>query len=178
MVQFGAGLPGGVGGGGSGGRNQLFRTIRSSSRFNLRNALLLLVAFFVVRNFLKNDYRREEMQFLRDSGMTEEQIERHIPKTAAERKKYVEEKSNDLEQMKKDIAYLLKEVEELKKGQGSSKEEKPDAGRGETLKSMDTRHEEKRRKKEEQLLKDHPNFKPSKRLKDSLAELESEAKTE
>ena len=118
------------------------------------------------------------MQYLRDSGMTEEQIERHIPKTAAERKKYVEEKSNDLERMKEDIAYLLKEVEDLKKERGSSKEERPDDGRGETLKSMDLRHEEKRRKKEEQLLKDHPNFKPSKRLKDSLAELESETKTE
>ena len=101
--------------------------------------------------------------------MTEEQIERYIPKTAAERKKYVEAKANDLEQMKKDIAYLLNEVSEMKAGRGMTTDhEKHGGGRDETLSVMDNVHAEKRRQKEEQLLKDHPNFKPSKRLRGKM----------
>lgn len=158
---------------GNGRSNQLFRIIRSP-RFNFKNILFALAFFFVIRNLLKNDYRQEEVKYLRDSGMDEEQIERYVPKTVAERKKNKDEREHDLEKMKKDITYLLKEVEELKGGQTSSKY---DDGRGKTLKSMDIIHEEKRRKKEEQLLNDHPNFKRSKRLKDSLTE-EGETKIE
>jgi hypothetical protein len=100
--------------------------------------------------------------------MTDEQIERYIPKTAAERKKYVEAKTNDLEQMKKDIAFLLNEVTEMKAGWGraTNHERQDSGGRDETLVVMDNVHAEKRRQKEEQLLKNHPNFKPSKRLRD------------
>jgi hypothetical protein len=173
MNRFGVQVP--TPGGNGRFNNHFSRTILRSPKFNLRNALILLTSVFVIRNFLKNDYRRDEIKYLRDSGMNEEQIERYIPKTAVERKAYVEERANDLERMKKDIAYLLKEVEELKCGQrhGSSN----DNGRGDTLKSMDSIHEEKRRIKEEQLLIDHPNFKPSKRLKDSLIK-DGETKTE
>ena len=172
MVQFGGGLS--SGGSASGGRNQPFRTLRSP-RFNLRNVLLLLVTFFVLRNLLKNDYRKEEIQYLRDSGMAEKQIQQYIdiPKTVVE-----QEKNDELEKIKNDIAYLLKEVEQLKAGGRFSEENKPDTGRGGSLTSMDRMHEEKRRMKEEQLIKDHPNFKPSKRLQDSLPELQREPKME
>jgi hypothetical protein len=98
--------------------------------------------------------------------MTEEEIERRIPKTAAERKKYVESKAKDLEQMKKDISYLLNEVSELK----TTNHRNHGDGRDETLKTMDQLHSEKRRQKEEQLLQDHPNFKPGKRLRDTIDE--------
>ena len=155
MVQFG-GTPPSVANI-NGGRNRIFRTIRTL-KFNWQNAILVLVVFFVLRNLLKNDYRQEEMQYLRNSGMSEEQIERYIPKALAERKE-----SGGLEQMKKDIEYLLKEVEELKAARESSKEDVLHAERGETLKSMDQIHQEKRRRNQEQLLKDHPDFKPSKR---------------
>ena len=97
--------------------------------------------------------------------MTEEQIQRYIPKTAVE-----QERIDEFKKMKDDIAYLLKEVEELKAARKSLEQKKPDTGRDEPLISMDEMHEKKRRMKEEQLLKDHPNFKPSKRLKDSLTE--------
>ena len=90
--------------------------------------------------------------------MEEEEIENYIPKTAVERKKYAEEQMNDVVRMKQDIIYLLKEVEDLKAGRDSEREN--------TLKSMDKLHEEKRRNNEKQLLKDYPNFKPSKRLSD------------
>ena len=157
MVQYGGGLP-------SGGRNYPFRTMRPP-RLNSRNVLLLLVAFFVLRNLLRNDYQKEEIQYLRDSGVPEEQIKRYIPKTTAE-----QGKNDDLQKMKDEIAFLLKEVEELKAGQVSSHHKVSDSGRGESLLSVDRMHEEKRRKKEEQLLKEHPDFKPSKRLRDSLTD--------
>jgi len=100
--------------------------------------------------------------------MSEEQIERYIPKTAEERKKYVQDKANDVEKMKKDIAYLLNEVAELKAG-GVTNEHDSDE-RKEVLKSMDMVHERKRHDREEQLLKEHPDFKPGKRLKDMTEE--------
>ena len=155
----------------------------SLSNPNGRKFILGLVVFFLLRNILRNDYRAEEKAYLRQSGMTDEQIDRFIPKTAAERKKYVEDKKNDVEQMKKDIAFLLSEVSELKatstsshsKVVDSSREsndntdggivDKSHAGRGAGLLAMDSFHEEKRRQHEEQLLKEHPNFKPSKRIK-------------
>ena len=137
--------------------NQLRRTLRSP-RFNVRNIFLGLAFFFVVRNLLRNDYRQEEIKYLRQHGMEEEEIENYIPKTAVERKKYAEEQMNDVVRMKQDIIYLMKEVEDLKAGRDSEREN--------TLKSMDKLHEEKRRNNEKQLLKDYPNFKPSKRLSD------------
>ena len=101
--------------------------------------------------------------------MTVEQIERYIPKIDAE-----QDKNDEFKKMKEDIAYLLKEVEELKVDQGLPNEIPPETGRSESLRSIDRMHEEKRKTKEEQLLKDHPNFKPSKRLQDSLTELQRE----
>ena len=103
--------------------------------------------------------------------MTEEQIHRYIPKTAVE-----QETIDDLKKMKDDIAYLLKEVEDLKAGRSSPEQKGHGTKRGESLISIDKMHEEKRRMKEEQLLRDHPNFKPSKRLKDSLTEVQGEPK--
>ena len=166
MVQYGGGLPTG----GSGGRNQRFRSL-SSPRFNLRNVLLLLVVIFVLRNLLQNDYRSEEIQYLRESGITEEQIERIVPKIASGR-----ERNDELEKMKKDIEYLMKEVENLKVGEGSLHGKTSVSDREGSLRSMDHLHEEKRRMNEEQLLRDHPDFKPSKRLKDSLG-LQHETKS-
>jgi hypothetical protein len=160
--------------GGTGGRRRSqFPALLQNPpvQLNLRNVLLGLAVLFILRNFLRNDYRKEEIQYLRASGMTEEQIERYIPKTAAERRKYVEAKANDLEQMKKDIAYLLNEVSEIKAGAGMANNSHLHGdGRDESLSNMDKVHAEKRRHKEEQLLKDHPNFKPGKRLRDTMAE--------
>jgi DNA-binding transcriptional MerR regulator len=170
MVQFGGGLP--SGGSMSGGRNQAFRFMRLS-RFNMRNVFLLLLTFLVLRNLLQNDYQKEEIKYLRNSGMSEEQIQRYIPKTAVEH-----EQDDELENMKRDIAYLLKEVENLKARLRSSEEKAHEIERNESLRTIDGMHEEKRRKKEEQLLKDHPNFKPSKRLNDLMLQPQHESKME
>eukprot|EP00529_Nitzschia_sp_RCC80_P036719 CAMPEP_0113469434 /NCGR_PEP_ID=MMETSP0014_2-20120614/15899_1 /TAXON_ID=2857 /ORGANISM="Nitzschia sp." /LENGTH=193 /DNA_ID=CAMNT_0000361915 /DNA_START=203 /DNA_END=784 /DNA_ORIENTATION=+ /assembly_acc=CAM_ASM_000159 len=179
----------GGGGGHASSSRGAFTAAASLSRFfspsnrNARNVILGLVVFFLLRNILRNDYRAEEKAYLRQSGMTDEQIERYIPKTATERKKYVEDKKNDFEKMKNDIAFLLSEVAELKASSSSSHSsgadtsrdnidngdggsvDKSHAGRGAALSAMDSFHEEKRRQHEEQLLKEHPNFKPSKRIK-------------
>jgi hypothetical protein len=172
----------------SGILNMLLTRFFSPSSRNIRNILFGLILFFLLRNILRNDYRAEEKAYLRESGMTEEQIERYIPKTAAERKKYVENKKNDFDTMKNDIAYLLSEVAELKAsaanvGSGGSKGsvedggggDKSHIGRGAPLKAMDSLHEQKRKKHEEQLLKEHPNFKPSKRLRDSVGSKDGDA---
>lgn len=99
--------------------------------------------------------------------MTDEQIKRYVPETA------LGQAGNDeLKEMKEDIASLKKEIEKLKAGRLSSEQQNHDSGRGEPLISVDKMHEEKRKRREEQLLRDHPNFKPSKRLKDSLVEKE------
>lgn len=159
--------PGGAGGTGT---IQFSAMVQNTfMRFNIRNVVLGLAVFFILRNFMQNDYRKEEIQYLRDSGMTEEQIERYIPKTADERKKFVEGKANDLEQMKKDITFLLNEVSELKLSKGTTAtHQNLGDGRDETFKDMNRVHAEKRREKEEQLLKENPNFKPSKRLRDTM----------
>ncbi len=154
MVQYGGGLP-------SGGRNHPFRTIRPP-RLNLRNLLLLLIAFFVLRNLLRNDYQKEGIQYLRDSKAETQQ---RVPQTAL-----IQGKDEELRKMKEDIAYLLKELEELKTNQASSKHKTSDSGRGASLTSMDELHEEKRKMKEAQLLKENPDFKPSKRLKNRFTE--------
>lgn len=64
----------------------------SPANRNLRNVVLGLILVFILRNILRHDYRREEMTYLRESGMTDGQIERYIPKTKSERKEYVEDR--------------------------------------------------------------------------------------
>ena len=105
--------------------------------------------------------------------MSEEQIEQLIPGIAVGH-----EESDELQNIKKDIAYLMKEIEELKAGREPSKENSSDHGLGESLRSMDGIHEKKRKMKEEQLLKDHPDFKPSKRLRDTISGQQHEQKIE
>jgi hypothetical protein len=151
---------------------------------NLRNVLLFLSAFFVMRNLLRRDYREEEISYLRESGMSPEQIHRFIPRTAEEQKRYAESKTNDFEKMKKDIAYLLNEVAELKMQQNQSGGEQrnghsqqppaedhaSDNEREGVLKAMDEKHLQKRREQEDELLKNNPDFHASKRIKDMTEE--------
>jgi hypothetical protein len=170
---------------------RLFGNNNSSRPFSPRNVLLFLAAFFVMRNLLRRDYRQEEIQYLRESGMKEEQIHRFIPRTAAEQRKYAQDKTNDVEKMKRDIAYLLNEVAELKtrsmdqQQQQQSQQQQPKQNgdevspkqpsqniseREESLKNMDKIHAEKRQQQEEELLKSNPDFHASKRLKDMTEE--------
>jgi len=162
MVQFGGMIPRSN----HGGRYPFFRTLRLSG-FKLRNIFLSLAAFFVVRNLIKFVRVHEQSQYLRDSGVPKEDMKQYVATTALER-----EKDKELEKLKKDVAYLMKEVEELKLGRSPSRDNPPDDGRAESFRDIDRVHEQKRKMHEEQLLKDHPNFKPSKRLKDFLEEPE------
>jgi hypothetical protein len=131
-------------------------------KVNIRNVALALIGIFILRNILRNDYRSEQIKYLKDSGTTQDEIARFIPKTPEERQQYVNDKSNDTERMKKDIAYLLQEVNDLKahlRPKGSQ------GGRDSGLLEMDHLHQEKRKLHEEQLLKEHPDFKASDRLR-------------
>jgi hypothetical protein len=129
----------------SGGRRETSAYRRP--RFNTRNVLLLLVITFVVRNIFFRDYRTEQISELTASGMTKEEVELYVPTTAGERRKYVDDKRNDFDHMKKDIAFLLQEVHELR---GLVKDGKAGVGGvDEVLTEMDKVHEEKRRRREE-----------------------------
>lgn len=95
----------------------------------------------------------EQISELKANGVTEEEIEKYVPKSASERRKYVNDKKNDFDFMKKDIAFLLQEVHELR---GLIKDGNAGGGGGggevdENLTEMDTIHQEKRRKQEEAL---------------------------
>jgi hypothetical protein len=76
-------------------------------------ALLLVSSFFLLRNWILHDYRavaRHELQ-----GLSMAEMERYVPMTASERREYSAAKTKtDSEQMKRDIAYLMRAVEELK----------------------------------------------------------------
>jgi hypothetical protein len=124
------------------------------SKLNIRNVALVCIVIFFLRNLLRNDYRSEEMKYLKASGMSQEAIEKYVPKTAVERKQYVASKANDIENMKKDIAFLLQEVHELK---GHLKGSAGGIIRDSGLKEMDHVHEEKRKNHEEQLLRGYAN---------------------
>jgi hypothetical protein len=128
----------------------------------IKNVLLLLAGLFIARNILRNDYRHEEMKYLKGSGMEQAEIDQYLPKTAEERRQYVADKANDMDRMKKDIAYLLQEVSDIRdlvKDSGGKGQR--DTG----LLEMDHVHEEKRKLHEEQLLREHPDFKTSPRIR-------------
>jgi len=57
---------------------------------------------------------------LRESGkLTEDEIDKYyVPKTFEERRRYAEDKKNDLVQMRRDVAYLLHEVHAIKEKLG------------------------------------------------------------
>jgi hypothetical protein len=134
-------------------------------KLNLRNVLIGLVALFVVRNLLFRDYKSEEIKELQATGLSAKEIERFVPTTAAERRKYVDSSANDVTRMKKDIAFLLQEVHELKENRGGLRggAVAPEGGAGaasagdDALKTMDSMHAEKRRKREQESALLDPN---------------------
>lgn len=169
MPRLGSGAAAG-GGGGEMGENKLHTRrplqfmsyVRKFPKPNLRNILLAMVGFFILRNLLKNDYRKEEMNYLRNPAMTSKDIEKALSMSEEERLKFINARGNDVEKLKHDIHYLLNEVQTLRaKGRDSKNFI---TGRDSDLKAMDHLHMEKRKAREEQLLKDHPDFVPSRRV--------------
>jgi CRISPR/Cas system-associated endonuclease Cas3-HD len=71
--------------------------------------------FIASRDIIElQDYRSEAMEALKISGKSDEEIERYIPKTPAERRKYVDDQKNDYKKVKEDVAYLLTQVDAIK----------------------------------------------------------------
>ena len=132
---------------------------------NLRNILIALIGFFMLRNLLKNDYRREEMKYLREPSLSSTRdLEKALRMSEAERIKFVNARANDIETLKQDIHYLFKEVAMLRSKTTAKDTKKALNEREEGLKEMDRLHLQKRQEREEQLMKDHPDFVPSKRV--------------
>ncbi len=129
---------------------------------NLRNILIALVGFFILRNILRNDYLKEETKYLRDPSIASKDIEKALQMSEEDRVKFINARGNDVEKLKHDIHYLLNQVHTLRANVRDPKNSI--AGRDSDLKAMDHLHMEKRKAHEEQLLKDHPDFVPSRRL--------------
>jgi hypothetical protein len=142
-------------------RPQLLKYAKKLPKPNLRNIIIALVVVFILRNLLKNDYRKEEMNYLRDPEMHTKEIEKALSMPEAERQIFINSRGNDVDKLKHDIGYLLNEVHSLRAHARDPNNSIND--RASDLKAMDHLHMEKRKAKEEQLLKDHPDFVPSRR---------------
>lgn len=136
---------------------------------NLRNLLLGLIVFFLLRAFFFTGYRKDVMENLSAQGPEGGELEHVIAKSSEERKEYVNGHGpKDVDKMKHDITYLLNEVHNLraKAQQNPTGGDKPgSADRQMGLKEMDHRHMQRRKQNEEKLLKEHPDFVPSRGVK-------------
>jgi hypothetical protein len=120
-------------------RNAATAFAQKLSRLRLRNVVFVVVALFLLRNFFT---LFEATSIRKDVGMPQDKISRLRPKTAEEEQQYAEKKNHMRTKKDKDT-------------------DSRDAG----LREMDQIHEEKRKRKEEQLLKEHPDFKTSRRVR-------------
>jgi hypothetical protein len=144
-------------------RPQLSAVRKYVPKVNLRNILIALVTLFILRNFLKKDYQKEEMKYLRDPISQAKELEMAIHGTEDDRFKFLDSRGRDVERLKKDIIYLLKEVKTLRSA--ARDPHSSISGRDSDLKDMDNLHLQKRKEREAQLLKDHPNFVPHRKVK-------------
>jgi hypothetical protein len=110
-----------------------------------------ILVLFVLKNIFFRDYRIEEIAELKAHGMSQEDIEAVVPRTAKERRQYVTDTKNDFEKLKRDVAYLMQEVHELRSNvRTTAAHGRFGGGEDELFMDIDRIHEEKRRRKEEQ----------------------------
>jgi hypothetical protein len=126
--------------------------------------MIALVLLFILRNLFKNDYKTEELTYLRDPVTQAKEIEKAIHGSEGDRYKFLDSRGRNVERLKEDIIYLLGEVKALRAAARDPNSSL--LGRDSDLKGMDKLHLEKRKEREAQLLKDHPDFKPSRRVRD------------
>lgn len=143
-------------------RQELQKYTKRLPKPNKRNIFLACVAIFILRNLLRNDYRKEEMNYLRDPEMHAKEIEKAVSMPEKQRMKFINSRGNDVEKLKQDVNYLLNEVHSLRANARDPMNSI--TNRDSDLKAMDQLHMQKRKAKEEKLMKDHPDFVPSKRV--------------
>jgi hypothetical protein len=120
-------------------RNAAMTFAQKLSKLRLRNIAFVVIVLFLLRNVFT---LFEHTSIRKDVGVSsQDKINRLQSKTAEERQQYVADKKNNM-RTKKDT-------------------DTRDLG----LREMDQIHEEKRKRKEEQLLKEHPDFKTSRRVR-------------
>ena len=111
-----------------------------------------ILVLFVLKNIFFRDYRIEQVAELKAHGMSQEEIDALVPRSAKERRQYVTDTKNDFEKLKRDVAYLMQEVHELRANVRTPHSRYGGAGGGEDelFMDIDRIHEEKRRRKEAQ----------------------------
>ena len=70
----------------------------------------------------QQDYREEEIGYLRSSGKTDEEIYQIVPKTLDEQRQEKKKKLSEYDQLKEDVEMLKKELALLKASAEDSKE--------------------------------------------------------
>eukprot|EP00980_Cylindrotheca_fusiformis_P003970 scaffold874_cov126-Cylindrotheca_fusiformis.AAC.3 len=128
-------------------------------KLRLQNVLIGLIFLFALRNFLRNDSQQEGHQ--KEGGLTKEEVLQMFPQVK-------ENKAADVAHMKDDIARLKEEVKSLRASLGKSEEKAASVVkdvREEVLKQMDEIHLQKRKAKDEQLEKEHPDFHPTRKMR-------------
>lgn len=82
-------------------------------RFGVSNVIFLMMMIMLLKNITKRDYRNEEIGYLRQTGKTDKEIDRYVPKTAKERVAMQKTIRNEYDQLKLDVLMLKEQVKEL-----------------------------------------------------------------
>ncbi|KAL3782756.1 hypothetical protein ACHAWO_003746 [Cyclotella atomus] len=81
--------------------------------FSPFRVMLYFMMFMSLKNILTKNYRNEEKSYLRSSGMSDEEIEKFVPKTQLERDILRRKKTVNELQLMREIELLKEQVKEL-----------------------------------------------------------------
>mmetsp|Transcript_4567 Transcript_4567/g.5946 ORF Transcript_4567/g.5946 Transcript_4567/m.5946 type:complete len:133 (+) Transcript_4567:134-532(+) len=87
---------------------------QNNKSIKLIRMVVVFFMIFIIRNMFLKDYRSEEINVLRKSGMTQDQIYQYVPPTTDERVVESRKKLSEYEQLKMDVKILKDEVKMLK----------------------------------------------------------------
>jgi len=74
----------------------------------------VLLTVLLFRNVLFNDYRNQELSYLKRSGVKPDDIARYVPPTARERTALAKSKLGEMDRLRADVDRLTLQVEELR----------------------------------------------------------------
>jgi len=77
-----------------------------------------------MKNIFFKDYRKEEVGYLKKSGISEEEIGKYVPETQQERYNKNKSVRNEYQQLKLDVALMKQQIKELREKLLEEKEEK------------------------------------------------------
>lgn len=118
------------------------RNNNNAAKFFRMGCILFMI--FFLRNLLLRDYRGEEIDVLRKSGLSQEKIEEYVPPTTTERISKNKKKLSEYEQLKEDMATLKEEMKMIKEKLGLMVDENDKPAASEDKKDTEGASAEKR----------------------------------